>query len=118
MAHLKFLADENLASAILRGLLRREPTIDIVRVQDYGLSQTDDPQILEWAAQNGRIVLTHDLRTMPTFAYERIAQHKAMSGLIAMRPDIRIGTLIQDILLINEIMTPEELQNTVLRLPL
>jgi predicted nuclease of predicted toxin-antitoxin system len=115
---LKFLADENFGSAILRGLLRRSPDIDIIRVQDHGLANTDDPIILEWAANQDRIVLTHDLRTMPDFAYERIARQQKMPGVIAMRQDIHIGTAINDILLIIECMTAEELENGILRLPL
>ena len=118
MPVLKFLADENFVSAILRGLLRRKPEIDIVRVQDHGLANTDDRIILEWAANQGRIVLTHDLRTMPDFAYERVANNQNMPGLIAMRQDIHIGTAIEDILLIIECMAPEELESGVLRLPL
>jgi predicted nuclease of predicted toxin-antitoxin system len=47
---MKFLADENLDNTILRGLLRRRSEIDIVRVQDVGLSGADDPTVLEWAA--------------------------------------------------------------------
>ncbi len=115
---MKFLADENLVSAILRGLLRRKPDIDIVRAQDQSLANTDDRIILEWAAKQERIVLTHDLRTMPNFAYERIANQQKMSGLIVMRQDIHIGTAIDDILLIVECMVSKELENGVLRLPL
>jgi hypothetical protein len=40
---LTFLADENFHRAIVRGLLRRKPDLDIVRVQDVGLSGVDDP---------------------------------------------------------------------------
>jgi Domain of unknown function (DUF5615) len=47
---LKLLADENLDNTIIRGLFRRNPTLDIVRVQDVGLSGKDDPTVLEWAA--------------------------------------------------------------------
>ena len=118
MAALKFLADENFGSAILRGLLRRNSELDIVRAQDCGLANTDDPVILEWAASQDRIVLTHDLRTMPDFAYARIAHQQKMPGLIAMRQDIHIGTAINDILLIVECMTAAEFENGVLRLPL
>jgi predicted nuclease of predicted toxin-antitoxin system len=57
---LKFLADENFDNTIVRGLFRRHPKLDIVRVQDVGLSGKDDPTVLEWAAQEGRILLTHD----------------------------------------------------------
>ncbi len=56
----RFLADENFNNAILRGLLRRKPDIDIVRVQDVGLSGASDPEILAWAAREDRLVLTHD----------------------------------------------------------
>lgn len=118
VSSLKFLADENFVSAILRGLLRRNANLDILRVQEQGLSNTADPIILEWAAHHDRIVLTHDLRTMPDFAYERIAKQQKMPGLIVMRPDIRVGAAIDDILLIAECLSSEELANGVLRLPL
>jgi predicted nuclease of predicted toxin-antitoxin system len=58
-----FLADENFNNQIVRGVLRQSPDIDIVRVQDVGLSGADDPDILAWAAQERRIVLTHDVAT-------------------------------------------------------
>lgn len=41
---LRFLADENFNNDILRGLLRRNPAIDIVRVQDTELFGADDLQ--------------------------------------------------------------------------
>ena len=68
----RFLADENFNNQIVRGVLRQSPNIDIVRVQDVDLSGADDPAVLAWAAQEGRIVLTHDVATMTTFAYQRI----------------------------------------------
>ena len=50
-----FLADEGFSRNIIRGVLSRDPTIVIVRVQDVGLSGAADPDILEWAAQEGRM---------------------------------------------------------------
>jgi hypothetical protein len=44
---LRFLADENFNHNIIRGLLRRNSELDLVRVQDVGLSSSDDPAILE-----------------------------------------------------------------------
>lgn len=67
---LRFLADENLNNQIVRGVLRRNSNIDIVRVQDVGLTEIDDATVLQWAAQNVRVVLTHDVATMTNFAYE------------------------------------------------
>ena len=37
---LKFVADENFNNDIVRGLLRRNPNLNVVRVQDAGLSGT------------------------------------------------------------------------------
>jgi hypothetical protein len=54
---------------IVRGLLRRQPDIDIVRVQDVGLSGASDPVVLFWTAKEGRILLTHDVTTITHHAY-------------------------------------------------
>jgi hypothetical protein len=96
---MKFLADENCEGAIFRGLLRRKPDIDLVRVQDVGLSEADDPTILEWANRAGRILLTHDRRTMPGYAYQRMSEGKSIAGMIIMRATIPVGQAIEDILL-------------------
>ena len=79
---LKLLADENFDNTIVRGLLRRRASTDIVRVQDVGLSGEDDPTILSWAAEEDRILLTHDVATITRFAYERVAQGLPMPGVI------------------------------------
>src|SRR5258707_1309353 len=67
---IKLATDENFDGDILRGLVRRQSDLDVVRVQDAGLAETPDPMILAWAAREDRVVLTHDRDTMPSFAYE------------------------------------------------
>ncbi len=42
---LQFLANENFNNQIVRGVLRRNPDVDLVRVQDVGLSEADDPTV-------------------------------------------------------------------------
>jgi predicted nuclease of predicted toxin-antitoxin system len=97
---MKFLADENFDNNIVRGLLRRNPDIDIVRVQDVGLSGQDDPTVLEWAAHEKRILLTHDVATITRYAYERMAESKSMPGVIEVTSDASIGRVIEDLLLL------------------
>ena len=75
---MRFLADENFNIDIVRGLLRRKTDLDIVRVQDVGLSGADDPTVLEWAAREGRVLFTHDVSTITNYAYERISAGKPM----------------------------------------
>jgi predicted nuclease of predicted toxin-antitoxin system len=74
---MKFLADENFDNKIVRGILRRNPDIDIVSVRDVGLAGKDDPTVLAWSAQENRILLTHDVATITHYAYERIACYRA-----------------------------------------
>jgi predicted nuclease of predicted toxin-antitoxin system len=78
---LKFLSDENFNRDILRGLFRNRPIFDVVRVQDIGLCGIADQRILEWAANNDRVVLTHDRDTMPNTAFERVKAGLPMPGL-------------------------------------
>jgi hypothetical protein len=65
-------ADENFNGNFVRGLFRRQPALDLVRLQDVGLPGAEDPAVLAWAAQEGRVLLTHDVSTMTRYAYERI----------------------------------------------
>jgi ankyrin repeat protein len=64
---IKLLADENFDNTIVRGLFHRNSALDIVRVQDFGLSGEDNPTVLEWAAQEGRVrMMLLQLPAMPT----------------------------------------------------
>jgi len=65
---LRLLIDENLNHRILRGLLRRLPELDYELVHDVGLKGVDDPTVLTYAATERRVVVTHDLRTIPNTA--------------------------------------------------
>lgn len=99
---MRFLADENFNNQIVRGVLRQSPNVNIVRVQDVGLSETDDPTVLEWAAQQGRVVLTHDVATMTRFAYERIPAGLSMPGLFEVSRRVPVGLASEEILLLAE----------------
>ena len=114
----RFLADENFNNQIVRGILRQAPSIDIVRVQDVGLSGVDDPTVLAWAAETGRIVLTHDVATMITFAYQRIQAGLSMPGLFEANRSVPVGLAIEDIILIAECSIEGEWEGQVRFLPL
>ena len=68
---LRWLADENFDNDILRALFRRKPGIDALRARDVGLMGIGDEGLLAWAAEQDRVLLTHDVSTltpMPTVA--------------------------------------------------
>lgn len=95
-----FAADEDFDNDIVRGLRRRLPEVDIVRVQDAGLRGADDPTVLAWAAGEGRVVLTHDVSTMTVHALERVACDHRMPGLLAVPRKLPIKDIIEDLVLI------------------
>ena len=115
---MRLAADENFNHDIVRGLLRRKPDLEIVRVQDVGLSGADDPTVLEWAAQEGRILLTHDVSTMTHHAYERIQEARPMPGVFVVSRDVPVGIAIGDLLLIAECSLEGEWEGQVRYLPL
>lgn len=115
---LRLLADENFNADIVRGLLLRQPDLDLVRVQEVGLAGADDPDILTWAAENDRIVLTHDRATMPDFAYQRIAEGEPMPGLFNLNERLPVGQAIQEILLMIACSEQAEWNGRVIYVPL
>jgi predicted nuclease of predicted toxin-antitoxin system len=115
---MRLLVDENFHGAIVRGLLRRRPQLDIVRVYDVGLGEAEDPDILEWAAAQGRLVLTHDAATLISFAYERVTAGKVMPGIIEVRQSESIGVVIEDLLLLVEASEEGEWEGHMVYLPL
>ena len=115
---LALAADENFNNDIVRGLLRRKPDLDIVRVQDAGLSGSDDPVVLESAAQQGRVLFTHDASTMTYHAYERARTGKRMPGVFEVNREVPIAQAIEDILLLAECSVEGEWEGQVRYLPL
>lgn len=107
-----------LNDAIVNALIREIPLLDIVCVRDVGLAEAKDPEILEWAAGQGRIVVTHDRKTMPDFAAQRIRGPQRMSGLIVAVANAPIGCIIADLLLIVECSTPAEREDRIESLPI
>lgn len=99
---LRFLADENFHGDIVDGLLRYRPQPDIVRVQDVGLRTRDDRAILRWAAERNRLLLTHDRKTIPGYAFERVGRQEPMPGVVVVSTELGVGAAIEEILVIAE----------------
>jgi hypothetical protein len=94
---LRFLTDEDFDGRLTSALLARVPGLDLVRVQDVGLMHTSDPAILEWAAAEGRIVLTHDRNTMTGFASTRVKAGQPMPGLFVVDRQASPSRILDDL---------------------
>lgn len=115
---LRLAADEDFNNRIIRGSLRRAPKLDFIRAQDAGLRSMDDASILEWAASDGRVLLTHDVTTMRAHAYARISAGLPMPGMFEVGQDIPIGVAIEEILMLAECSLDGEWEGQVRFLPL
>jgi hypothetical protein len=113
---LALFADENLDGRLYRGLLRRG--LDLLRAQGVGLTGADDPMILDWAARAGRVLVTHDVATMPDHAYERLTQGLAMLGVMVVPANMRTSLALNEIEWIAACSRPEDWEGRVRYLPL
>jgi hypothetical protein len=116
---IRLLTDENPDHDLVRGALRRRTELDLVRVQSVGLTQTDDPYILAWAARERRVVVTHDVNTMPGLAIERMSQGEPMAGLFIVHQEgAALSKIIDDLLLLDDCSETAEWADQILYLPL
>lgn len=116
---LRLATDADVHGDIIRGLRRRVPELDLMRVQDALAESTLDPDVLAWTAMENRVLVTNDRNTMIAGAYQRVGDGHPLPGLIATTNDQSIGSAIDDIRLIAECMSEEEIMDrVVIYLPL
>lgn len=115
---LRLLIDQDLDQVILRGLRRRVPALDFVTAYQAGLSDASDPDLLTWAAEHKRVVVTHDRRTMPDHAAARISQNESVAGVIVVSRRLAVRRVIDDLEIIVSCSLEEEWENVIKHLPL
>jgi hypothetical protein len=115
---LRLLIDQDFDHDILRGLERRIQNLDAVTAHEIGLSEASDPELLEWAAAEGRIVVTHDRKTMPGHAAHRIAAGARMTGVFVVPRQLPISRAIDDLELVVSCSSNEEWETVIKYLPL
>jgi predicted nuclease of predicted toxin-antitoxin system len=115
---IKLAADEDFNNRILRGLIRREHDIDLIRIQDTSMAEAQDHAVLEWTVKENRVLLTHDAKTMPRQAYERMAAGRPVCGIIVVPQVLPIRIAIEDILILVTCTSQQEWENRIQYLPL
>lgn len=115
---LRYAADENFNNDIIRGLRRRRAQLDIVRVQDYGLSGADDPSVLAWCAAEQRVLLSHDVRTLAGYAYERAGRGLPQPGVFEVQRSLPMSRVIEDLIILAEASHDGEWEGQVRFLPI
>lgn len=114
---LRLLIDQDLDQDILRGLIRRIPQLDAVTAFEIGMSEATDPQLLVWAAQEGRVIVTHDRRTMPLHAADLMGEGKDIAGLFVVPRSLPLHQVIADLELMITCSEQGEWVNVIRYLP-
>lgn len=115
--NVRYQADADLNQAIVTGVLRREPTVDFQTAFAAGLEGVKDSGVLAIAAQQGRILVSHDRKTMPSEFATFITSNQS-SGVIIVSRKLPIEVVIEELLLIWAASSAEEWVNRIAKLPL
>ncbi len=114
----RFLADADLNKAIVNGVLRREPAIDFLTAYAAGLRRMNDPEVLALAASQQRVLVSHDVGTMPAHFREFTKGGKRSAGLFLVPQSLDVGTAIENLLLIWVVSDAADWENYLAWLPL
>jgi hypothetical protein len=113
----RFQADADLNQIILLAVTRREPAIDFQTAMTAGLPGVADPEVLARAAKDGRVLVTHDRKTMPRHFAEFIA-HETSSGLLVIPQSLSVAAAVEELILIWSATEAKEWVNRISILPL
>jgi hypothetical protein len=102
-----------------RSLAAGRYPLDIVRIGDPGclpLGAPDD-EILAWAADQHRILISLDARTLGRALAERLAGHESSPGVILIWDRQSVANIVDLLLLITHASEAKEWENTLRWLP-
>lgn len=114
---IRFLADADLNRAIVTGVLGQEPALDFLTATEADLERQGDPDVLEFAAQQGRILVSHDTSTMPVHFLNRLRSGRKSPGVFLVRQRASVGQVVEAILLVWSASVPEEWAGQIHYLP-
>jgi hypothetical protein len=110
----RFQADNDLKFAIVKAVRRREPSVEFVSAQQSQLDGIDDPEVLERAAADGRVLVSHDRRTMLRHFHDRLKAGKSSPGLLIVAQDAPIADAL---VILSAVADPEDLRDQAFHVP-
>ena len=115
---IRFLADADLNERIVDGCLRREPTMNFLSANQAHLRGVPDPKVLALAADENRILVSHDSQTMPRQFGDFLQAHGSSPGVLIVPQGLPVGVAIEELVTIWGASDAEEWENRIVRIPL
>lgn len=113
----RFQADADLNHTIVLAVVRNEPAVDFRSAQDSGLAGLNDAEVLRVCAEAGRVLVTHDGRTMPS-ELARFLEAGASPGVVVVPQYLAVARAAEELLLIWSATDRSEWVNRIARLPI
>lgn len=113
---IRYQADNDPRKTIVRGAVRREPLLDFRSAPVARLDGLSDPDVLALAADEGRILVSHDFHTMPRH-FKEFTKSRLSPGVLLIRQDLPVGHAVESLLLIWEASEPDEWANRLCLVP-
>ena len=114
---IRFQADADLNFDIVKAVRKREPAIAFASAADAELEGVGDPELLELAAGDNRILVSHDRRTMLNHFRNRLMAAKSSPGLLIVSQDAPVGPVVEAIIILWSVSDPAELRDQIYHLP-
>jgi hypothetical protein len=113
---IRFQADADLRVPIIKGLKRREPSVDFATAHEAGLAGLDDRAVLDLAASKGRRLVSHGVSTMPN-AFSLFIQQTTSPGVILISQELSYHEAIEGLRRVWSNTEAEDWQNVLSFLP-
>ncbi len=114
---IRFQADADLNQIIVKATLRLESAIDFQTAHAANLAGVDDPDVLKMAADEGRVLVSHDRKTMPTHFGQFIVSNES-AGVLIVSQRLPVAQVAEELFLIWFASEPEEWVNRIRSLSL
>jgi hypothetical protein len=114
----RFLADASLRGAIVHGCRRREPAMDFVSANEAGLAGVPDPGVLAIAAEQDRILVSHDHQTTLRHLADFLQARGSSPGLILVPQYLPIRRAVEELILMWGASDAEEWRDRIVTIPL
>ena len=114
---IRFQADNDLKFGIVKAVRRREPAIDFESAQEAGLDGVSDSELLDRAAAESRVLVSHDRRTMIAHFRARLAAGKSGPGLLIVSQGALIGDVVEALVYVWALSNAADLRDQAYYLP-
>jgi hypothetical protein len=120
MTPIRYLLDEHVDPALRTQLIRREPDLTVWIIGDPGAPPRGalDPEILLWCETHQFMLVTNNRQSMPVHLRDHLAAGHHVPGIFVLNPNMTMGALMEELLLIWGASDMEEYLDLMLYLPL